>query len=151
MVSSIVRSVGFANLSNSHAARGVTTQWRTQKFFMGFDCFRVIWWSFVFGVRCLCRHNLTSFPFFQTNVLTKFVDIICIFFYIRIPHFMCDCTEYKLPALQIRLWEKYKLNATEQQFITAKISGCALKQGSETNSSLRQSNLQLQRQLFQIR
>jgi len=31
-----------------------------------------------------------------------------------------------------------------QQFITAKISGCALKQGSKTRSSLRQSNLQLQ-------
>jgi len=29
-------------------------------------------------------------------------------------------------------------------FITAKISGCALKQGSKTHSSLRQSNLQLQ-------
>jgi len=30
-----------------------------------------------------------------------------------------------------------------QQFITAKISGCVLKQGSKTHSSLRQSNLQL--------
>jgi len=29
-------------------------------------------------------------------------------------------------------------------FITAKISGCALKQGSKTHSSLRQSNLPLQ-------
>jgi len=33
-----------------------------------------------------------------------------------------------------------------QQFITATISGCALKQGSKTYSSLRQSNLQLQKQ-----
>jgi len=31
-----------------------------------------------------------------------------------------------------------------QQFITAKISGCALKQGSKTHSSIPQSNLQLQ-------
>jgi len=37
-----------------------------------------------------------------------------------------------------------KLNATTQQFITTKISGCALKQGSKTHSSLGQSNLQLQ-------
>jgi len=29
-----------------------------------------------------------------------------------------------------------------QQFTTAKISGCALKQGSKTHSSIRQSNLQ---------
>jgi len=40
--------------------------------------------------------------------------------------------------------EENTLNATTQQFITAKISGCALKQGSKTHSSLRQSNLQLQ-------
>ena len=40
--------------------------------------------------------------------------------------------------------EENKLNATTQQFITAKISGCALKHGSKTNSSIRQSNLQLQ-------
>jgi len=57
---------------------------------------------------------------------------------------MCHCTEYKLSALQVRLSEENKLNATTQQFITAKLSGCALKQGSETNSSVRQSNSQLQ-------
>jgi len=30
-----------------------------------------------------------------------------------------------------------------QQFITVKMSGCALKQGSKTHSSMRQRNLQL--------
>jgi len=59
---------------------------------------------------------------------------------------MCHCTEYKPTALQVRLLEKNKLNATTQQFITAKISGCALKQWSERHSSLRQRNLQLQTQ-----
>jgi len=60
---------------------------------------------------------------------------------------MCHCTEYKPSALQVRISEENKLNAvTAQQFVTAKISGCALKQGSETDSSLRQSNLQLQNQ-----
>jgi len=39
-----------------------------------------------------------------------------------------------------------KFNPTTQQSITAKISGCALKQGNKTHSSLRQSNLQLQNQ-----
>jgi len=57
---------------------------------------------------------------------------------------MCHCTEYKPSALQVRLSEENKFNATTQQFITAKISGCALIQGSETRSSLRQNNLQLQ-------
>ena len=81
---------------------------------------------------------------FPNYVLAKFVDIICIFLYIHSPYLMCHCTEYKLSALQVGLSEKNKLNATTQQFITAKISRCVLKQGSETHSSLRQSNLQLQ-------
>ena len=59
---------------------------------------------------------------------------------------MCHCTEYKLSALQVRLSEINKFNATTQQLITAKISDFALKQGSETCSSLRQRNLQLQNQ-----
>jgi len=53
-------------------------------------------------------------------------------------------SEYKLSALQVRLSEQNTSNATIQQFITAKRSGCALKQGSKTHSSKRQSNLQLQ-------
>ena len=41
---------------------------------------------------------------------------------------------------------KIHFNSTTQQFITAKISDYALKQGSKTHSSIRQSNLQLQTQ-----
>ena len=62
-------------------------QWRTQKIFMGGVWFRVIWLSFVFGVRCSWRHNLTSFPCFQTNVLAKFVDIIMHIFLHPLPLF----------------------------------------------------------------
>jgi len=47
---------------------------------------------------------------------------------------MCHCTECKLSALQVRISEENKLNPTTQQFITAKISGCALKQRSKTHS-----------------
>jgi len=39
---------------------------------------------------------------------------------------MSQCTEYKLSALQVRISEENKLNATTQQFITAKIPGCVL-------------------------
>ena len=46
---------------------------------------------------------------------------------------------------------KIDLTATTQQFITAKISGCALKQGSKTQSSLRLSNLQRQNEAALIR
>jgi len=106
--------------------------------------FNGIWWSFVFGVRCLWCHNLTSYSCFQNNVLAKFVDIICIFIYRHSPYFMGHCTEYKLTALQVRISEENVLNATTERFITAKISGCASKQGSKSHSSLRQSNLQLQ-------
>jgi len=56
---------------------------------------------------------------------------------------MGHCTEYMLSALQVRLSEETKLNATAQQFITAKISDCALNQGSKAHSSMRQCNLQL--------
>ena len=51
--------------------------------------------------------------------------------------------EYKLSALQASTSEKNTINARGQLFITAKISGCALKKGSKTQSSLRPSNLQL--------
>jgi len=44
-----------------------------------------VWWSFVFGVPCLWRHNLTSYSCFQTNVFAKFVDTICMFFYTHSP------------------------------------------------------------------
>jgi len=57
---------------------------------------------------------------------------------------MCHFTEYKLSALQVTISEENTLNATTHQFITAKISGCALKQWSKTHSPMRQSNLQLQ-------
>ena len=50
-------------------------------------------------------------------------------FCIHSPYFMCRCTEYALSALQVRLSEKNKLNATTEQFITPKIPGCTLKQG----------------------
>ena len=78
------------------------------------------------------------------NVLAKFVDIICIFFYTHYPYFMYHCTEYPLSALQVRILEKNKLKATTQQHITAKVSGCACKPGSKTYSSLHQNNSQLQ-------
>jgi len=41
-------------------------------------------------------------------------------------------TEYKLSALQVKISEENKLNATTQQFTTAKMSGCALKQRNNT-------------------
>ena len=53
-----------------------------RKFSWGVSC-NGIWRSFVFGVRSLWRHNLTSYSCIQTNVLVKFVDMIGIFFYTR--------------------------------------------------------------------
>jgi len=129
--------------------------------FHGGFWFMVIWWSFVFGVRCLWRHNLTSFSCFQTNVLAKFVDIICIFFYIHSPYFICHCTEYKLSALQDRLSKKKQTQRydtavpnckiirlrvktgewntiipTSEQFTTAK-SGCAKLSSNKTSLALK--------------
>ena len=61
-----------------------------------------------------------------------------------LPYFMCHCTEYKVSALQVTVSEEQKLNATTQQFIIAKISGCTWKLGSKTHSSQRSSMIQLQ-------
>ena len=83
----------------------------------------------MFSVRYLWRHNLTSYSCFQTNVLAKSVDTISILFCTHSLYFLCHCTESKLSALHVRISEEKTLNATTQQFITAKISHCALKQG----------------------
>ena len=47
-----------------------------------------------------------------------------------------------LSVLQVRISEENKLNATTQQFVTAKMLACVLKQTSKTHSSLCQSNFQ---------
>ena len=38
-----------------------------------------VWWSLLLYMRCLWRHNMTSYSCLQTNVLSKFVDTTCIF------------------------------------------------------------------------
>ena len=58
-----------------------------------------------------------------------------------LPLFLCHCS---INYQRSKLGYRKKTNTTIQQFITAKISGCALKQGSKTHSWIRQSNLQLQ-------
>jgi len=68
---------------------------------------------------------------FQTDVLAKFVDTICIFFYTHSPYFICHCTEYELYQRSELGYRRNIHNAMTQHFITAKISGCALKQGSK--------------------
>ena len=89
----------------------------------------------------ILRRFHVSKPTFRRSM---FVDTICIFFHTHSPYFVCYYTEHKLSALQVRLSEENRLNATTQQFITSKISGWALKQGRKTHSSLRQINLQMQ-------
>jgi len=42
---------------------------RAENFRGGRGSFSGIWWSFLFRVRCLWRHNWTSYSCFQTNVL----------------------------------------------------------------------------------
>jgi len=137
----VVRYSGLFEFHSCALVAKCHTQWRMQKIFKG-GIF--IQWHMV--VICFwCALFVTSkFDNFQTNVLAKLVDIVCIFCYNHSPYFMCHCTEYKLSALQVGISDENKLNPTTQQFITAKISGFALKQGSKTHLSLRQSNFQLQ-------
>jgi len=78
-------------------------------------------WSFVFGVT-----SQFDVMFMFPNVLAKFVNIICIFFYTH-SVFCVIALNIKLSTLQVRISEETKLNAMTQQLITAKISGCASK------------------------
>jgi len=94
-------------------------------------------------VRSLQRHNLTSYSFSKATFWQVCWHSRHILLH-ALPYFMCLCTEYKLSALQGRILEENKLNATTQQFITAKLSGCVLKHVRKTHSSLSQSNLHLQ-------
>ena len=118
----------------------VREQWRTQKIFMG-GFHSVAYGGHLYWVCAVCyvtiwRHIHVSKPTLCRSLYTHIPRH-------ALPHFMCHCTEYKLSALQVRISEENKLNATTQQIITAKISGCALKKGSKTHSSIRLSNLQL--------
>ena len=110
----------------------------TQKILMGGGSFSGIRWSFVFWCVLFVTSHSTSYSCFQTMFWRVFVDIICIFFYTHYPYFMCHCTEYKLSALQVRISEETISNATTQQLITAKISGCAWKPIKHTHHCVRE-------------
>jgi len=63
-----------------------------------------VWWLLLLHVRCLWHHNMTSYPCFQTNNFSQFVDRICILFYSH-PYrccTMCHCIECKLSGLQVK-------------------------------------------------
>jgi len=103
--------------------------------------FNGIRWSFVL-VCTVCdvtigHHIHVSKPTFWRNLLTNYA------YSSASPPFVLYVIALNL-YYQVRISEENKLNATTQQLITAKISGCTLKQGTQTHSSLRQSNLQLQ-------
>jgi len=102
-----------------------------RKFSWGVSCSGICW-SFVFGMCCLWRHNLTSYP-------NHCFGEVCwhkrhAYSSTRTPLIMCHYSEGKISAPQVRISEENKLNATTQQFISAKISGCVLKQGSKTHT-----------------
>jgi len=37
-----------------------------------------VWWSLSLDIRCLWRHNITTYSHLQNNILMKFVDTTCI-------------------------------------------------------------------------
>jgi len=117
-------------------------QWRTQKIFMG-RFHSVACGGHLYLVCAVC--DVTIWRHIHVSK-ERFGDVCWRNMHISrhaLPYVMCHCNEYKLSALQVRISEEYKLNATTQQFV---ISSCALKQGSNTHSSLRPSNLQRQNQ-----
>ena len=105
-----------------------------------------VWWSLLLDIRCLWRHNMTSYSRLQTtfwrslltqhayySTRTLLVVHICV-------------TVMNISVLQVRRPEqKTALNAKTEQFIPAKTSGNAFKQGSRTHSVLCQRSSQLQK------
>jgi len=80
---------------------------------------------------------------FPNNVLAKFVDIICIFFYTHYHYFVCHCTKYKLSALQVRMSEENIINVTIHQLITAEISAARENRGvKHTHVEYKQSSIE---------
>jgi len=74
-----------------------------------------------------CRSQLKQHAYYSTRTL---LTGCCT---------MCYCNEHKFSELQVRrLEQNTALNAQTEQFITAKISGNALKQESRTHSVLHQ-------------
>jgi len=37
-----------------------------------------VWWSLLLDIRCLWRHNVTSYSHLQTNVLVKLIFTTCV-------------------------------------------------------------------------
>ena len=94
-------------------------QWRMQKIFMG-GFHSVAYGGLLYLMCAVCDVTVgRHISCFQTKVLATFVDIICIFVYMHSLN-LCQWTEYKLSALQVRISEENTLNATTHQFITAK-------------------------------
>ena len=118
---------------------GRCRQWHTQNIFMG-GVHSLAYGGHLYLVCVVCDVTIwRHIDFSKPTFLAKFVDIICMLFYdTHFPYVLCHRPEYNLSALQVRISEENIFNATTQQFITAKISGCTLKQGSKTHSSLRQ-------------
>jgi len=104
------------------------SQWRTQKIFMG----GFIQWHMVVNCNWCARFVTSQFDVIFMFPNQRFGEVCWHNRHILLhvlPYFMCHCTVYKLSAFQVRLSEENKLNATTQQFITAKISGIALNRG----------------------
>ena len=123
-------------------------QWRTHKFFMG-GVQSVAYGGHLFVVGSLCDVTIWRHSCFQTNVLVKFVDIICIF-PTRTPLILCVIAlNINYQRSKLGYWRKINSflrhrSSQLQRFF------CVLKKESKTHSSPRQSNLQPQNEAVRM-
>jgi len=101
-----------------------------------------VWWSVLLDIYDVTkwRHIHVCKPLFWRSLLTQHA-------YYSTCTLLTRCyTMCPLSALQVRKQgQNPALSAKTEQFITAKISGNALKQGSRTDSALHQRSSQLQK------
>jgi len=101
-------------------------------------------WSSLLDICCLWRHNMTSYSRLQTNILAvcwhNMHNILHTLYLLVVVQ---RATVTNISAGSHKTRANTALNAKTEQFITAKISGNALKHGSRTHSVPRQRSLQL--------
>jgi len=106
---------------------GSCEQWRTQKIIMG----GIIQWHMLVICTWCVLFVTSQFDVIHVSKPTFWRRFSTWFAYASTctpsPLFLCRYTEYKLSALQVWISEENKLNATTQQFTTAKTSGYVSK------------------------
>jgi len=92
--------------------------------------------SLAYGGHLFVACGVCAYSCIQTNVLAKFVDIICIFFYTQTHSLILCVIALNLNCQCSKLGYRRKLNSMLHRSSKLQNFDCVLKKGSKTHSSL---------------